>query len=481
MGEDALGESLTGSGSSQSGGETEGLRDGQVALDHILGGSLNLDFFLDDTSSLIENGVDTSHHVGGSGNLGQEHRFQKSGFGSQFGGVIDSSGGRDDLSSSSMDGVSVQHHVVEVESDTSHVLVSHGGFLGGPLESRLHGFSDFVQVLNTLGDLDQHVGTGLFGTERPDLLGISLLPIELFLEEFGSFLGVMFGTGGTFFDGVGEFHSDGGGGHVETVVFVGGLGHTDLVGGLLDGFLVSDDGFRLDDFNVCKFFLQVVEADFHVEFTAPGDNVFSGVFGGHQDEGVGLGEFLESFDQLGEILGVFGSDGDSHDGGDGVLHGSDVVGSGGGGDGTGFQEVLIDADQTDGVSAGHVGDVLDGTSHHEHGSLDGLLVEVVFLSGDVVGSLDSDFHAGGDGSGEDTSESEESGLVGGGHHLGDVHHEGTFGVAVLDGHAGFVVLGSFVEVRSSVGLGGLGGGEMEDHHFEDDVGGVEPSGHNDFQ
>jgi hypothetical protein len=30
-------------------------------------------------------------------------------------------------------------------------------------------------------------------------------------------------------------------------------------------------------------------------------------------------------------------------------------------------------------------------------------------------------------------------------------------------------------------LGSLGGRKVENHHFEDDVSSVEPSGHNDFQ
>lgn len=115
-----------------------------------------------------------------------------------------------------------------------------------------------------------------------------------------------------------------------------------------------------------------------------------------------------------------------------------------GGDGSGFEEILVDSYEPDGVSTRHVWDVLDGSSHHEHGSLNGFDVEVVFFSWGVVGSHDSDLGSGFDGSREDSSEGEESGFIGSGHHLGDVHHEGTVGVAGSNGFSDFVVDGAFV-------------------------------------
>jgi len=88
--------------------------------------------------------------------------------------------------------------------------------------------------------------------------------------------------------------------------------------------------------------------------------------------------------------------------------------------------------------------------------LDRFFVKIVFLSRSVVGSHDSDFLSGGDCSGEDSSEGEESGFIGGGHHLGDVHHKRSFGVAVFDGLSTDIIDGSFVEIAGSVFLGGLG-------------------------
>ena len=36
-------------------------------------------------------------------------------------------------------------------------------------------------------------------------------------------------------------------------------------------------------------------------------------------------------------------------------------------------------------------------------------------------------------------------FVGGGHHLGDVHHERRLGVAVLDSDTALIIVGSFVQ------------------------------------
>lgn len=191
-------------------------------------------------------------------------------------------------------------------------------------------------------------------------------------------------------------------------MLVGGLGHASNARFLLNSFFVSDDGFGFNNFDVAELFLQVVDTDFDVELSATSDDVLTSLFGGNLHKRVGFGEFFQSIDQLGQILGVLGSDGNSDDRGHGVLHGSDVMGIWVVGNGSGLQEVLVNADQTNGVSARNVGDELDGSAHHEDGSLDGLFIEIVFLSRDVVGSHESDFHTGGDGAGEDSSEGKES-------------------------------------------------------------------------
>lgn len=106
-----------------------------------------------------------------------------------------------------MDGVTVQLNIVEVHSDSSHVFLSHGGFLGGPLEGTFHGLSDFVHELNSSGNINQHIGTNLFGTIGPDLLGLILVPFEFLDQILGSFFGILFGTSFPGFNGIGKFQS----------------------------------------------------------------------------------------------------------------------------------------------------------------------------------------------------------------------------------------------------------------------------------
>lgn len=75
MVEHTLWESLTLGQSSQMGGESEGFSDWQEAFNQVHGGSLDLFFLVDDTSSGIEAIVHSSHSVHGGGNFGQEDGF----------------------------------------------------------------------------------------------------------------------------------------------------------------------------------------------------------------------------------------------------------------------------------------------------------------------------------------------------------------------------------------------------------------------
>ena len=81
--------------------------------------------------------------------------------------------------------------------------------------------------------------------------------------------------------------------------------------------------------------------------------------------------------------------------------------------------------------------------------LDVLLIKIFLLSRDEVWSHNSALLSSGDLSREDTTEGVEPSLVWGGDHLGDVHHQGSVGVAVLDGDTGLIVRGSLVQWLSS--------------------------------
>ncbi len=58
-------------------------------------------------------------------NLDQVDWLEESGRGGEHAGVQAASGGRDDLTTSSVDGVCVQGDIIQVEADATHVLLGH--------------------------------------------------------------------------------------------------------------------------------------------------------------------------------------------------------------------------------------------------------------------------------------------------------------------------------------------------------------------
>jgi len=114
-----------------------------------------------------------------------------------------------------------------------------------------------------------------------------------------------------------------------------------------------------------------------VELTAASNDVLTGFLSCADDERIGLGELAETLDKLGKIRGVLDLDGDTHNGGDRVLHALNGVSVFVVRDCALFHEVLINADKTDGITARDISDGLDLTTHHEDSSLDVLDIEVV--------------------------------------------------------------------------------------------------------
>lgn len=121
--------------------------------------------------------IDSSHSIIRGLDFAQEDGFLESGLGGKESSVVDSSGSGDDLSTTSVDSISVESNVHNVESNTSHVFFSHARFFGGPLEGSFHRVSDFVQVLDGLGLINEEVRARGLRSESPDLEGIILIPI----------------------------------------------------------------------------------------------------------------------------------------------------------------------------------------------------------------------------------------------------------------------------------------------------------------
>lgn len=74
---------------------------------------------------------------------------------------------------------------------SSECIYTRTNLFGGPLESSNHRVLNLVEVLHTLADVNDHVGSCPLGTKAPDLATVSRIPLILLREQPGSGLGVI--------------------------------------------------------------------------------------------------------------------------------------------------------------------------------------------------------------------------------------------------------------------------------------------------
>merc|ERR1719454_619476 len=244
-----------------------------------------------------------------------------------------------------------------------------------------------------------------------------------------------------------------------------------------DSLSVGNHGVGLLQGNTGVVLLQILEADLKMKLTSSSNDVLSRLLNHALHHGIGLGQTLQTFDQLGQISRVLGLDSNPDNRGDRELHLLHVVSLLEGGDGASLDEELINTDQATDVASRHVLNGFDTPAHHENGPLDGLLVQVGLLSGDKVGSHNPCLLSSGHLTREDTPESIESALIGCWHHLRHIHHQWSLRVTVLDAHAGGVVMRSLIEQLSPVLLCSDRGGEVDDNHLEHRITSRQPVPH----
>ena len=143
---------------------------------------------------------------------------------------------------SNADRIHAYRDIKNVDTDTTHVLLSTDTLLRCPLERSDARVLDLVEVLHTLRDIDEHVGAGRVGAEAPDLPGIGDVPAELVRERARTELVIVTGADLAGLDGLRELRLDGHGLDEETVVLVLGLGQRNDGRLSLDGLTVTDDG-----------------------------------------------------------------------------------------------------------------------------------------------------------------------------------------------------------------------------------------------
>lgn len=476
-----LREGLATSGRAEIGREAEGLVDRQVGLDVEQRGTGSLLLGVDVTTTAGEDTVDTAHSALGHLDLDVEDRLHDARVGKHGRGIQDTTSSGDDLTATTVNSISVQGHIKDVKADSTHWFLSNGTLFGGPLETGDEGVLDFIEVLDGLGLVNQQVGTSGVGAEAPDLTGVGDIPAVLVSKDTSAGLEIVARADLARLDGQGNFLVDLLGGDVETVVLVGRLGESSHAGLATNGLTVGHDRVGDTERNASVVLLKILQADLKVQLTSTSNNVLTRLRDGSQDARIRLGQTLETLDELGQILGVLDLDGALHDGGDGELHDLEVVGSVRGGEGTRLEQELVNTDQTDDVTGGHILNGLDEATHHENGTLDVLDEKILLLARSEVGALDADLQTRADGTGEDTTESVEAALIGGRDHLGDVKHQRSLRIAVTDTNGALVILRALVKSLDTVLLGGDRRRQVDTDHLQHSISGGQELAHDELE
>jgi hypothetical protein len=325
--EHALWESLATSGGTEVASETERFGDWEEGLDNVHWRAVNRLFGHDHTTLSVEGTVDTANGDFWALNLDGEDWFHDAWASSHHAGVHDTTCGRDDLTATSVNGIGVESDIVDVESDATDVLFAHWAFLGGPLESANNRVLDFVEVLNTLGCINDNVRASSFRTESPDLTCFTDVPFVVVGEVSATDLWIVLGCDLVVVHFLSEVFAERNALHVKTVVLVRRLGEAHTVRLVRDTFSERDDRVGLSERHTGVVFFEILEANFKVEFASAGNNVLTRLFHGDLDHRVRLGETLETFDELWEIGWVLAFDGNTDNWGHGELHDLDVVGA----------------------------------------------------------------------------------------------------------------------------------------------------------
>lgn len=176
-------ESLTGCVGSQVSSETERLRDWQESLDLCDWSSFNLTLGFNFSSLLGQTTVDCTGDIGWAGDFDQEEWLLKSWGTQQLTGVEDSSGGWDDLTATSVDGIWMKGGIHNVDSHASNLFVTKNTVGGDNLETSDHRVLDFVHELTSLSSISDKIWSLIVWTESPDLSGFSLIPVVVIDES----------------------------------------------------------------------------------------------------------------------------------------------------------------------------------------------------------------------------------------------------------------------------------------------------------
>lgn len=343
--------------------------------------------------------------------------------------------------------------IKNINTNTSHVFFAHNSFFGCPLPSTFHWFSKFTKILYTWCFFSKDVTTSIIRTKTPNLKSIIFVPFEFFTEKLGSWFNIILSRDSTFFNIISKINVKWSSLSIDSVMFIGWLGHANNTWCSSNSFLECDDGVWFNNFTVSKIFFKIIKTNFNMEFTASSNNVLTWFFNGTNNQWIWFREFLKTIYKFREILGIFSLNSNSNDGRDRVLHTSNSVSINMISDGTSFHDVLINTNKTNSVTTWDISNIFNSSTHHQNCSLDSFFIKVFLLSWFIIWSKDSNLLSSWNSTREDTSKSEESTSISCGDHLWYKHNQRTLRVAFSHWFSYGVILRTFVQVWSSVLLG----------------------------
>mmetsp|Transcript_10320 Transcript_10320/g.11764 ORF Transcript_10320/g.11764 Transcript_10320/m.11764 type:complete len:304 (-) Transcript_10320:1593-2504(-) len=303
MREDHLGEGLPGGVLAKQRCEAERLQHRQEGLDLGQGGAGAIFFALDDTTPGVQCRVHTGDGALWHGDVAQVHRLQNCRAGLDLAGVHRALGGGHDLTSTTVNGISVHDHIIDVESAATQRLLHEDTSQRHLHEGAHNGVLDLVQVLHTLGGVDDNVGLSIGGkTEAPDLPGLSDIPLEVVGEHAGALLHVHVLLEDSLVHRGAELIAQRLGVQVDTVVLVGRLANHVHASLLRDRFAERHHGLAEAEGGTLHVVLaEILQAHLQVKLTGSGNDVLTGRGGEALHQRVGLRETLQTFHKLGQI------------------------------------------------------------------------------------------------------------------------------------------------------------------------------------
>jgi hypothetical protein len=149
-----LRESTTWGSCAESLSETKGLSNWEVSLDHDKGSTLDWLFTVNDTSALSKATVNSTYCIVGALNFDQEDGLLEAGLSGKFWSEEHTSGSWGNLTTTSVNSISVECNILDVKANTSHVFISQNTLFGGPLEGCLAGVLNFSHELALLSNIN---------------------------------------------------------------------------------------------------------------------------------------------------------------------------------------------------------------------------------------------------------------------------------------------------------------------------------------